>query len=140
MYKTVLISFIFLLLTGCSVKNSREYKYTQKKSSESHQKQYRFDNNLHNHHNNIKNLQGEVDDLLNDMDGGGNGSSSSYKQKNQSSYYKKSNYRDSDLESMCDDVYIRYVKLLNRKADRSVISRAYKKYKKCDERKKYLQR
>jgi len=140
MYKILLAPFMFLLLTGCGVKNTPDYKYTQKKSSDSHKRQYDFDQKNHNHHNNIKNLQGEVDDLLNDMDAGGNTSSSPYKQKNKSVHYKNSKYSGSDLEFMCKDVYIRYVKLLNRGADKYMLHKAHRKYKECDKRKKYLQR
>jgi len=142
-YKIIQILLMFLFLTGCSVrsiKTTPDYKYTEKKSYQSHQKQYNFDQNLHEHHNNIKNLQGEVDDLLNDMDGGGNSSSSSsYRQRTKTSNYRNS-YGSSDVEDMCNDVYIRYVKLLNRGADRSIVSRAYRNYKKCDAKKRYLQR
>ena len=142
MYKIIIkTSFIFLVLAGCSVKNTPDYKYTEKKSYQSHKKQYKFDQKLHNHHNDIKNLQGEVDNLLNDMDGGGsyNSSSSSYRHGTQTSNYRNS-YGSNDLEDMCNDVYIRYVKLLNRGADRSIVSRAYRSYKKCDAKKRYLQR
>jgi len=135
MNRRVGIIFIFLLLTGCSVKNIPDYTYTEKKSYQSHQRQYNFDQRLHQHHDNINELQGEVNQLMDDMDGGGN-SSSSYNQS--FSYSQKNN--SYDLEDMCNDVYIRYVKLLNQGADRGVVSRAYRRYKQCDDKKRSLQR
>lgn len=132
----VSIIFIFLVLTGCSLKNTPDYKYTEKKSYESHQKQYKFDQRLHEHHDDINELQGEVNQLVDDMDGGG--SSSSYKKN---TYYgQSSSYDSNDLKDMCNDVYIGYVKLLNQGADRGVVSRAYRRYKQCDDKKRSLQR
>jgi len=46
--------------------------YTKKKASESHNKQEKFREKLHEHHNNINDLQGKVDKLIDDIYGGEN--------------------------------------------------------------------
>lgn len=54
-----------LLLTGCSQK-SPEMIYTHDIAYNSHLDQYNADQTIRNHHAKTKELQGEVDDLMDD--------------------------------------------------------------------------
>lgn len=136
MYKILGVLTVFLLLTGCSYK-SPETIEVEKKSNASHQRQYIFDQKLHEHHGNIQELQGKVNEVISSMSGE---SRSSYT-KDSGSYSKQNNnygYSKSNIETMCDDIYTQYVETLANETDKRVVYNARKKYWNCKKQQRYL--
>lgn len=137
MHKILSVIIVFFLSTGCSYK-SPETIEVEKKSNASHQRQYIFDQQLHEHRGDIQELQGEVNEVISSMSGE---SRSSYT-KDSGSYSKQNNnhgYSKSNIETMCDEIYMQYVETLANETDKRVVYNARQKYWNCKKQQRYLQ-
>jgi len=67
MDKFLLLFFSILLLSGCGIKTKMQKGKVEQASYESHYEQYLYGQEMQSHHQDVKNLQYKIDQLMNDM-------------------------------------------------------------------------